>query len=684
MKVYRFYWLCILIFLISPLFAQEIEGARSGRFDASTFLGEKDWMTSLDGQWEFYWQTFLDPEDFCAETAEETREYITLPGNWNLVNEYPSHGYATMGLRVTGLEENKVYSLYIPEMLTSFRMYINGKQVFSNGQIGRQRRETKAQFLPGIVFFSTVDGNAEILCQISNFDHRNSGVWRSLSLGTEQYVLQDRKLNILTEMFLAGVLLTISLFHIGIYIYRRKSGTELLFGLSCLILFFRTITTGEQLINQLLPNFPWELARKLEYSPFYVAAPLFMTFITNLFPEETVKKINNILLAFYILLGGFFIIFPVRITNHAILPAQLLMVVSILYVLVVLIRALAKGRAYSIHIISAFIILALAVVNDILFSNQIIHTRYLAPQGFILFIIIQSQMLSRRYARSFSDVENLSHKLRNINDSLSRFVPFQFLEYLKKESILDVNLGDQVLEDMTILFADIRSFTSLSEVMTPEENFKFLNSFLSQVVPVIRQQGGFVDKFIGDAIMALFPSPPDQAVKAAIELQKAVNLYNQARGRAGYRTINLGIGIHTGQLMLGTIGESNRMETTVISDTVNTASRLEDLTKTYGSRIIISRHVLNKLKSPENLTYRSLGRADVKGRSESVEIIELLDVTRGGSDSLKYEHKEDFEKGLTLLEKEEYSEAEKLFERLIAIDPDDQAAAHLLKCSRNR
>ena len=611
-------------FLTSILFSQEQVRGVKGYLDLSDVAKKDQWEVTLDGEWEFYWKTLIMPEDFSRSSTKINPEYINIPGNWNSVNSYPSHGYATIRLLVSGLRKGTTYTLYLPEMLTAYRFFLNGKEVYRNGITGIDRKGTTPQFRPGLISFTSRDGNADIVCQISNFDHRNSGIWRSVTLGSEQFVTEKHKKKQLLEMFISSVLLTISLFHLGVYIYRHKAKAELLFGLSCLILFFRTISTGEQLLTQFIPGFPWGLARKMEYSPFFVSAPLFMSFIFVLFPEDSSKKINRGFLVLYILMGSFFILFPVRISNYGIVFAEFILLVALIYTLTILLKALFRKRDHSIPIFTAFIILAITAINDILFSRQIINTGYLVPLGFILFIIIQSQMLTRRYANSFNEVISLTDQLKKLNESLSRFVPFQFLNYLKKESILDVNLGDQVLEDMTILFADIRSFTSLSEVMTPEENFKFLNSFLSQVVPVIRQQGGFVDKFIGDGIMALFPYPPDQAVQAAIELQRAVKKYNRARARAGYKPISLGIGIHTGLLMLGTIGETNCMETTVIADTVNIASRLEELTKKFGAEIIISKDLFNKVRDKSSITSRSLGSSTVKGKSEPIEIVEIL------------------------------------------------------------
>ena len=173
-------------------------------------------------------------------------------------------------------------------------------------------------------------------------------------------------------------------------------------------------------------------------------------------------------------------------------------------------------------------------------------------------------------------------------NSYARFVPKQFLTNLGKTSILDVKLGDQISKEMTVMFSDIRSFTDLSEKMTPEENFNFINSYLSRMSPIIQNHHGYIDKFMGDGIMALFDGMPDNALNAAIAMQKHIVVYNLHRDSQGYEPIRIGIGMHTGRLMLGAIGGIERMEGTVISDSVNLGSRIEGLTKIYGIKIAIS------------------------------------------------------------------------------------------------
>ncbi|NEP14686.1 MAG: response regulator [Symploca sp. SIO2C1] len=265
-------------------------------------------------------------------------------------------------------------------------------------------------------------------------------------------------------------------------------------------------------------------------------------------------------------------------------------------------------------------------------------------------------------------------QLSKINLAYSRFVPHEFLQFMDRESIVDVQLGDQVQQEMTVLFSDIRSFTTLSESMSPKENFDFLNQYLKRVGPVIRNHQGFIDKYIGDAVMALFPQTADDAITAAIEMQKQVSLFNLERQAQGYPPIAIGVGLHTGSLMVGTIGEEQRMESTVIADAVNLASRLEGLTKVYGAGILVSEQTLSRLQEPEKYSHRFLGRVTVKGKTVSVGVFEIYE---GDSDELKEfkrQTQEKFERGVELFEQEEFAEAQLVFEALWQQNEQDQSA----------
>ncbi|MGL5064326.1 MAG: ATP-binding protein [Microcoleus sp.] len=269
--------------------------------------------------------------------------------------------------------------------------------------------------------------------------------------------------------------------------------------------------------------------------------------------------------------------------------------------------------------------------------------------------------------------------LAKLTAAYGRFVPRNFLKFLDKESIIDVQIGDQVQQEMTIMFSDIRSFTTLSEAMTPQENFNFINAYLSQVSPVIRQHRGFIDKYIGDAIMALFPESANDAVQAAIAMQKQVAIYNEHRQQQGEIPISIGIGLHAGNLMLGTVGEAERMDTTVIADAVNLASRLEGLTKLYGAGILISEPTLSQLENLQIYHTRFLDRVRVKGKTESVAVYEIYDPELGLYERLKMQTQEKFDRGVTAYNSQSFATAQLIFEEVLVNNPDDRAALLYVK-----
>ncbi|UOG29475.1 adenylate/guanylate cyclase domain-containing protein [Leptospira noguchii] len=212
---------------------------------------------------------------------------------------------------------------------------------------------------------------------------------------------------------------------------------------------------------------------------------------------------------------------------------------------------------------------------------------------------------------------------QQLSEAYSRFVPKELLSLLSKKSILETQLADQTEGLMTVMFSDIRGFTTISEKMTPSENFQFINNYLGMIAPVIKEHNGFIDKFIGDAIMAIFPARAENAVEASLAMMKALKQFNELRQKENKDPIDIGIGIHTGHLMLGIIGHENRMEGTVIGDSVNLASRIEGLTKQFKCSIIVSEVTIASLRDPSRFTHSFLDEVTVKGKSQPIKVYKI-------------------------------------------------------------
>lgn len=244
-----------------------------------------------------------------------------------------------------------------------------------------------------------------------------------------------------------------------------------------------------------------------------------------------------------------------------------------------------------------------------------------------------------------------------------KFVPEQFRELLHKESFTDLELGDAESTDLTVLFCDIRSFSLNSEMMTAKENFEFVNVIYGIAGPIVREHGGFVDKYIGDAVMALFQNA-DDAIAAGKELYSRIVLDKSTAERLGMSAINIGVGIHSGMARIGIVGEDERMSGTVISNTVNISSRLESLTKQYHTAMIITKDTLDRMTDPDSLQTRYLGMVQVAGVNEVKAIYEVLDALDPERREERIRTRDDFKEGVRLFHLKEPEKSIEYFKRV--------------------
>lgn len=257
-----------------------------------------------------------------------------------------------------------------------------------------------------------------------------------------------------------------------------------------------------------------------------------------------------------------------------------------------------------------------------------------------------------------------------LTNAADRFVPNEFISLLGRESIVDVELGDNVQQEMSVLFSDIRDFTTLSESMTPSDSFKSINAYLSRMEPAINENNGFIDKYIGDGIMALFRGGADDALKAAIAMLHILREYNSTRQKQ--KPLSIGIGINTGDLMLGVVGGNSRMDSTVIGDTVNLASRVESMTKNYRVPLLITHHTFCRLKDSGKYNLRIIDKVKVKGKSELVTVYEVFDADPPEMRERKLATKTAFERAVVLYNMNDYTDAAQLFADCLRKNREDK------------
>jgi len=225
----------------------------------------------------------------------------------------------------------------------------------------------------------------------------------------------------------------------------------------------------------------------------------------------------------------------------------------------------------------------------------------------------------RTIGREWQAEQVIARQVHRVNYAAERFVPQEFLSLLGRDNVAELQLGDVTRRVMTILFADVRNFTTSSESRSPEQNIEWLNRYLEIAEPPIRRAGGFVNQFYGDGIVALFEDA-DGAVRASFDLLEQLEKVGDLGDGV---PVSIGIGLHTGPLMLGTIGDTNRLDTGVVGDAVNTASRIESYTKEYGHPLLVSDVTVAALHDPDGLVVEVVDRVVPKGKSEPITLFTL-------------------------------------------------------------
>jgi class 3 adenylate cyclase len=561
--------------------------------------------------------------------------------------------------------KNSRYALKLLNASSAYILWVNGKQIASNGKVGINKQSMQPQYQPLIVAFDVLQADIEIILQVSNFHHRKGGGWNSLELGSEPQIRKKQRYRDYFDLFLLGALLIMGIYHLGLYALRRKDPSTLYFGLFCLVIGIRSLFYREMTISMLIPEMAWAEVSAMRYILTFSALPLFALFIQSIYPIETSKKIISLIIGIELSLILLVTATEASIYTYGMPIHQVVTIISSLYIVYALIKAALNKRPSAFWLLAGFFAFFIIILNDILTDHAFINSIYLIPLGLLLFIFSQAFVISMRFSRAFERAELLTN-------AYERFVPNNFLQYLRKDDIINVELGDNIQRNMTVLFSDIRSFTTISETMTPQENFNFLNSYLERMEPIITQHQGFIDKYIGDAIMALFEKNADDAINAGISMLRKLKKYNQYRQQSGYKPINIGIGINTGELMLGIIGGKNRMDGTVISDAVNLAARMEELTKIYQTPLLISESSLHSLSHPEKHYIRMIDRVKVHGKMESVAIYEVFDTDPLPLRDAKLANKESFDQAVKLCSLGNYKPAQLLFQRCLQAATEDK------------
>ncbi|MCP4137067.1 MAG: hypothetical protein GY754_39225 [bacterium] len=426
---------------------------------------EKHGPVKLNGEWEFYWKQLLTNEDFAGEDRPVKSGFITVPGIWNGYEidekKISGDGYATYRLLVLIKNPKEALIIQFLPFSTACTVYVNGKKIHYSGVVDKTRETMVPAFSPGFSNITPEKNQLEIIFHVSNFHHKKGGAWNVCTVGTKKDIHKTRERRIYFDFLLLGSILIMGFYHLGLFSLRKDEKSTLYFGLFCLLVVVRILTTGEYYLTTFFPGIHWELLIKIEYLSFSLAAPILILFLYQLFPWEIPKRILYIIIIPELILFVFILFTPAKIYTHILSVYQAIIVFSMLYGIYFVSLAVIRKRDGVEIFLAGFFVFLLTIINDILFSHNIISTDFLVPFGIFVFILSQSFLISRRFSTAFTKVENLTEKL----DIKSIEVEKKNIQLLKMDILKDQflsNISHEMKTPLSVVYG-------YAELMCDEE-----------------------------------------------------------------------------------------------------------------------------------------------------------------------------------------------------------------------
>ncbi len=393
--------------------------AIKGLLDLSNWDFHKQGVVDLSGEYEFYWQQHLFSTDFKKSRPPERSGFINVPGFWNSFESQEQKsaktGHATYRLSILLNDKTPSLALKFLDMGTAFRVYVDGQEVLSVGQAGTTSETTVPRYAPQVVELQPFSNRIELIFHVSNFHYAYGGPSEVVRLGEKGDIYKIGEKRLAFDSILFGSILMIGLYHLGLFAIRKKDLTTLYFGISCLIIAIRMLTTVERYLLRFLPGMDWELFVKIEYLSYYLAVPVFSLFIYSLFPKDIHKSILSIILIVGLGCAILVLTTPPKIFSHTLFTYQMFTLLCLGYGLLMLIVSSFRKRPGAKVILIGFLVLSVTVLNDILDANAFIQTGHFSHLGLFIFIFSQAFQLSSRFSEAFRTVESQTKELSYTN-----------------------------------------------------------------------------------------------------------------------------------------------------------------------------------------------------------------------------------------------------------------------------
>lgn len=562
----------------------------NGIYDISDI--DKDIVYSLKGSWAYAEKEFVSP----IMPLEIYTHFQPIEFGWTTYTPpQPVQGYASYAVRIRGFEPQKVYAIHFTRTSSAFTVYLNGNLFYTSGTPGKNFKEEIFDWHADTVILPlNNETEATIVVHLSNFHDRNPGVETPFLFGLYSTLQTKIVLDKLVSSGIFSILFSLATFFISLFLFYRRETTAGLFGLLCYSFAIRTLCYNDFLLRDFFPNVSTNIMYRLGYFTFPFCAVFTFLFILNLFIKKP-PKVFYFLTIPLILYGLITLITPIPVFVGILLIVQLYILFLSVIACIVVAYALIKRKPFALTFLISFLLFISAAIFDGLISNGLINAPFISHFGVLLLMIPMAFIVIRHFSAAFKTQEQMIESIQKTNISFQRFFPNEFLQFLNKKNVTDISLGDNIHKNMFIAFIHLGIKAKLSSSSAREELLILYNTVIQAANPIIKKYNGFIDKYLTDGLMVLFYGTAEDTVDCIIEITQLIKKINIHRQEQSLPPLHISSGIHYGKLMMGTIGEPERMDTTVISDVVNISSRMYSYATEKNVNIIISETVREQL-----------------------------------------------------------------------------------------
>ena len=381
---------------------------------------------TLQGEWAYYWQELLSPEDIRSrmESGEKADRYINIPSSWLGYpmdgQELNGTGFATFRLVIELSEQdrNERLALRMPTIFHAYKLWVNGELLTEVGAVGEEKSSVTPQLATKLVFFQPENDTVELVLQVSNFHHHRGGITKNIELGGSDALTVKTNLKIASEMFITASLLVIGAYHLLLFVLRRKDRAPLYFGLFTALFGIRSMLVGEHLITKLWPAIPWEMQFKIEYLILCSSGYIITMYASCIFPQSVSRWFH---LYSRIATGTLCLVVavtPALIYTKLLLLIGAVVVLHMVYLIVGLVQSAVRRVEGALIFLLVSMVALVTVVNDFLYFNEWSPIANTSPLGLLVFTIAQMILLSSRFARTASNEERIARELQDTNNKL--------------------------------------------------------------------------------------------------------------------------------------------------------------------------------------------------------------------------------------------------------------------------